>query len=140
LEQGADPNHPLPDTGEVPLHAPLCHEDRAGRNRVLRVLLAAGADPNRATRPGVATGSFMRDVFTRGETPLHRAAALGDMEAIQLLLDAGANPSALDARGESPLGWASWHRQSAAVLRLFDPKPPISPAFRGMGENLQGDP
>ena len=77
--------------------------------RRLRVLLAHGADPNGATKPGVETGAFMRDCRTRGETPLHRAAAFGTEETIQLLLDAGAKVDAHDANGESPLSWASWH-------------------------------
>jgi catalase len=44
----------------------------------------------------------MRDCRTRGETPLHRAAAFGDAEAVQLLLDAGAVIDARDANGDTP--------------------------------------
>ena len=95
VERGADVNLPVPDTGETPLHSALATANRGGHNLVLRVLLAHGADPNCATRAGVETGCFMRDCRTMGETPLHRAAAFGDEEAIQLLLDAGA---AIDAR------------------------------------------
>jgi hypothetical protein len=58
---------------------------------VVSVLLAAGADPNAATLPGVPTGSFMRDCRTKGETPLHRAAAFGDAGTVLMLLDAGAD-------------------------------------------------
>jgi ankyrin repeat protein len=119
IENGADVNHPLPDTGETPLHAALCKANRPAYNLVLRVLLTAGADPNRATIPGVETGSFMRDCRTRGETPLHRAAAFGTIEAIQLLLKAGAVVGARDAGGDSPLAWASWHLRPASVLRLL---------------------
>src|SRR6516164_6511915 len=72
IEHGADVNYPLPDTGETPLHAALCKANRPAYNLVLKVLLAAGADPNRAAGAGVETGSFMRDCRTRGETPLHR--------------------------------------------------------------------
>jgi uncharacterized protein len=119
IEHGADVNHPLPDTGETPLHAALCKTDRAAFNRVLKVLLDHGADPNRATKPGVETGSFMRDCRTRGETPLHRAAAFGDADAIRLLLDAGAVLDARDANGDTPLSWASWHLRPRAILRLL---------------------
>jgi uncharacterized protein len=117
IENGADVNHPLPDTGETPLHAAICKISRPGDIRVVRVLLAAGADPNRATRPGVETDAFMRDIRTRGETPLHRAAAFGTEETIQLLLDAGAVIDARDMNGDSPLTWASWHLRPAAILR-----------------------
>lgn len=119
LENGADPNRPLPDTGETPLHAALCSDDRVRYDLVLDVLLAHGADPNRATRPGVETGAFMRDCRTRGETPLHRAAAFGSERTIRSLLDAGAALDAKDMHGDSPLGWASWHLRPRPILRML---------------------
>ena len=61
----------------------------------------------------------MRDVAVVGETPLHRAAAYQSRETIQLLLDHGADPSLKDARGESPLSWASRHWRSRDTLRLL---------------------
>jgi len=70
LENGADADSPLPDTGETPLHAALSSTRRAQR-LVVKVLLAHGANPNRASKPGAETGAFMRDCRTRGETPLH---------------------------------------------------------------------
>jgi len=119
LERGSEPNHPLPDTGETPLHAALCTPRRLAHNLVLKVLLAHGADPNKKTKEDVETGGFMRDCRTKGETPLHRAAAFGDEEAIQLLLDAGAVVDAKDMNGDSPLGWASWYARPAPILRLL---------------------
>lgn len=119
LEHDADPNHADPDTGETPLHNALCTPNRPAFDLVVRVLLAAGADPVVATRPGVPTGAFMRDCRTRGETPLHRAAAFGSEAAIRMLLDAGARRDARDMHGDSPLGWASWHTRPDAVLRLL---------------------
>ena len=107
IERGADMNRPLADTGETPLHSALCTANRLKHNLVLKVLLAHGANPNCATKKDVETGAFMRDCRTKGETPLHRAAAFGDEEAIQLLLDAGAMIDAKDMNGESPLSWAS---------------------------------
>jgi hypothetical protein len=83
----------------------------------VRVLVAAGADPNRATKPGVETGAFMRDCRTKGEAPLHRAAAFADVDTIELLLDAGATIDAKDMNGDTPLGWASWYARPDAVLR-----------------------
>jgi len=119
IEHGADVNHPLPDTAETPLHSALCKTNRPVYNPVLKVLLQNGADPNRATRAGVETDSFMRDIRTRGETPLHRAAAFGDVEAIKLLLDAGAVIDARDAHGDTPLSWASWYLRPRAILRML---------------------
>ncbi|MGE0404871.1 MAG: ankyrin repeat domain-containing protein [Candidatus Korobacteraceae bacterium] len=140
IERGADVNHALADTGETPLHAALCKTNPA-YNLVLRVLLANGADPNRATNPGVETGAFMRDCRTRGETALHRAAAYGDEEAIQLLLDAGAVIDARDKNGDSPLTWASWHLRPAAILRkLCFGKHRIHPENKPLEANLRGTP
>lgn len=116
IEQGADVNHPLDDTGETPLHAALCKKNRPAYDHVVKVLLAGGANPNAATTASVETGCFMRDCRTKGETPLHRAAAFGTQEAIQLLLDAGAAIDAKDMNGDSPLGWASWHGRPAFIL------------------------
>jgi uncharacterized protein len=84
---------------------------------VVKVLLAAGADPNVATKPNVETAAFMRDCRTKGETALHRAAAFGTDEAIDMLLKAGGRRDATDMNGESPLSWASWHLRPASVLR-----------------------
>jgi ankyrin repeat protein len=117
IERGADVNHPMPDSGETPLHAALCKPMRPEYDLVVELLLAAGADPNRRTMPGVETGCFMRDCWTRAETPLHRAAAFGSEKAIGMLIAAGAAVDARDCHGESPLCWASWHSRSGAVLR-----------------------
>lgn len=119
IDQGADPNRPLADTLETPLHAALCKALRPKFENVVRVLLAAGADPNATTRPGVETGSFMRDARTRGETPLHRAAAFGTVSCVRQLLDSGADREARDAHDDSPLAWASWHLRPAEILDLL---------------------
>lgn len=123
LERGADPNFAQPESGETPLHAALCKSNRPAYDLVVEVLLGHGADPNRATRPGVPTGHFMRDARTRGETPLHRAAAFGSEATLARLLAAGALREARDAAGETPLAWASWHTRPDAVLRqlLYGP-------------------
>jgi uncharacterized protein len=117
VESGADVNHPLPDTGETPLHAALCKANRPSYDFVVAILLANGANPNCATNPSVETGGFMRDCRTKAETPLHRAAAFGTEKCIQLLLDAGASRDAKDMNGDSPLTWASWHLRPPAILR-----------------------
>ena len=141
LESGADVNRPLPDTGETPLHSALCTNNRLAHDVVVKVLLAGGANPNSATRHSVETGAFMRDCRTRGETPLHRAAAFGTEETIQLLLDAGAAVDAKDMNGDSPLSWASWYLRPVSILRklcygdFF-----IRPDYGGgMQANLIGD-
>jgi len=117
IEQGADVNKPQQDTGESPLHATLCTSNRQAHDAVLKVLLAAGANPNCITKPSVPTDHFMRDCRTKGETPLHRAAAFGTEATIQMLLDAGARIDTKDMNGDSPLGWASWYLRPRPILR-----------------------
>ena len=141
LERGADANRAAADTGETPLHNALAKTDRVVYDRVMRVLLAHGANPNVATRPGVETGAFMRDCRTKGETPLHRAAAFGEVETIQMLLDAGAAVDARDMNGDTPLSWASWYGRPNPILRLllyggFR----IHPQNQSMQANLLGKP
>ncbi|MEI8017825.1 MAG: ankyrin repeat domain-containing protein [Schlesneria sp.] len=117
IEHGADVNHPQADSGETPLHSALCTSDRLAHDLVIQVLLAAGANPNCITKESVETGGFMRDCRTKGETPLHRAAAFGTEETIQLLLDAGATIDVKDINGDSPLTWASWYMRPDSILR-----------------------
>ena len=137
IENGAEVNRPLPDTGEAPLHAALCKTNSPAHNHVLRVLLAGGANPNCATRESIETDGFMRDCRTKAETPLHRAAAFGNEETIQLLLDAGAKIDAKDMHGDSPLTWASWHLRPASILKkLCYGDFRIHPDYAGMDANL----
>lgn len=119
IEAGADPNHALPDSGETPLHAATSVANRPAHDLVVRVLLAAGADPDARTREGAATGAFMRDSRTRGETPLHRAAAFASLETVEALIAAGAEVAARDAHGDTPLSWASWHQRPSDILRAL---------------------
>jgi ankyrin repeat protein len=140
-ENGADVNKPLADTGETPLHAALCTNERLAHNLVIQVLLAHGADVNAATKGGVETGGFMRDCRTKGETALHRAAAFGDEACIQMLLDAGAAREANDMNGDSPLSWASWYLRPASILRLLCyGRFRVRPDYAGMKANLLGQP
>ena len=119
LEEGADPNSKLESTEETPLHSAISSANRPAANLIVELLLAYGADPNAKTKPKKETGAFMRDAYTKGETPLHRAAAFGNEDTIQLLLNAGAEKDSRDINGDSPLSWASWHQRPAKILQLL---------------------
>ena len=142
IESGADVNLPQRDTGETPLHSALCTTNRLSHDLVIKVLLANRANPNCVTKVSAETGSFMRDSRTKAETPLHRAAAFGTEETIQLLLDAGAAINAKEMNGDSPLSWASWYLRPVSILRkLCYSDFSIHPNYGGgMHHNLLGKP
>ena len=119
IKHGADVNSSVSETGESPLHSALAKAGRPYYLYVVRLLVEHGADVNARTIPGKATGAFMRDVRTKGETPLHRAAAYSDGRTIEFLLDNGADREARDANGDSPLTWASEHLRPGSILALL---------------------
>lgn len=119
LEHGADANRGREESGETPLHHAIAGGGYIDISALIRLLLQHGADPNAATIPGVISYNFWRDARTRGETPLHRAAAYGSLETIRVLLDAGASRQTRDHNGDSPLSWASWHRRPKNIIDLL---------------------
>ena len=88
---------------------------------VVRLLLDHGADVNAKTLPGVWSYNFYGSTPTRGETPLHRAAAFASLEIVSLLLQAGADRAARDINGESPHVWAGWYRREKELVELLQP-------------------
>ncbi len=94
-----------------------------GSAEVVRVLLAAGAEPNQASvdtgdaplhlartadvvRLLVAAGAQLETLNAtlaedeQGMTPLHRAVLVGNRDTVRALLEAGAQPNAANANGE----------------------------------------
>ena len=62
---------------------------------------------------------FDVNAAVRGATALHEAAFVGDVPLIEALLAAGADPARLDGEhGATPLGWAQYASQLAAVELL----------------------
>ena len=105
----------------------------------VRLLLAAGADPNAGNGHALheaARGCYRRDntetirLLLEGGarpgtekqeyTPLHRAAGLCSPEAVRLLLRRGANPNARDGSGVTPLISAAASGQLENVRLLLD--------------------
>jgi len=119
VKQGADVNAIISEAGETPLFNALSKAGRPYYYYVVRLLVENGARVNVQTIPGVETGSFMRDVRTKGETPLHRAAAYADERTISFLIESGADKEARDAHGDTPLSWASEHLRPGSILALL---------------------
>lgn len=80
------------------------------------MLLDQGSNPNTRTKLGMTTYGLWRDARVRGETPLHRAAPWRSPDVIQLLLNAGADPTIRDANKDTPLSWASWDLRDRSII------------------------
>ena len=118
LAHGADPNRGRDESMETPLH----HALAGGADiEVIRLLIDAGANTNAKTKPGIYSYNFYGSTPTRGETPLHRAAAFASVDVVQLLLQAGADRAMQDVHGETPHIWAGWHRQEKELVELLRP-------------------
>lgn len=119
IKQGADVNALVAKTNETPLHNALAKAGRPYYFYTVKLLVDKGADINAKTTAGLETAAFMRDVRTKGETPLHRAAAYADERTIAYLIEHGADKSIKDANGDSPLSWASEHLRPGSILSLL---------------------
>lgn len=86
VEEGADPNAPMPTGRWRPIHWAAGHE--GGLDRLQR-LISAGANPNAATH--------------RRYTPLLAAVQADEPEHVRMLLEAGAHPNAREVNGHTPL-------------------------------------
>lgn len=70
-----------------------------GKAEALRRMIRAGADLNAPSA----------NLYPHG-TPLHHAVASGSLEAVKVVMEAGANPNVKDsAWGGTPLGWAHYY-------------------------------
>ena len=92
IAEGADPNHS--GAGRMPLHSAT----QQAMPEVVRTLLAAGADPDARLekRMPLLSRAIRQDngltPTTVGATPFLLAASYGDIEIMQMLVDAGADP------------------------------------------------
>ena len=141
IENGADVLCPLPETAETPLHSAICRPNNPSLRQVVEVLVKNGANPNAKTISGMETGSFMRDCRTKGETPLHRAAAFASEDVIDILCEAGAKLDLADVNGDTALTWASWYGRPTKILRkLCFGSHRVHPERKSMTDVLLGQP
>lgn len=119
LDSGANPHFVHGVSGENLLHVAVAKSGQgANTTQCVALLLRAGVDPNGKTKQGVETDSFY-NVTVYSETPLHWAAAYGDEATVKMLIDAGADVSIKDGRGDTPLVWSGRHRRHSAIRSLL---------------------
>ena len=137
LDQGANPNA-ASENGVTPLYAALnvtwapralYPQPRAFNQQqityldFMKALIEKGADPNKRLTKKVWYSEYNFDlagVDEVGATPFWRAAFAGDVPAMQLLFDHGADPniSTMRPAGRRPLGDAGAARESKDVSGL----------------------
>lgn len=106
LLRGVNPNILKPDfPWWTPLHEAIEQLEYGGKIEVLVLLLRYGASVN----------AWDAD---HNSTPLLMAVFRRQIEAVRLLLAAGADPNIVDSEGDSPLRWCVEHREydTAALL------------------------
>lgn len=95
----------------------LDHAAVSGSVEMIRLLAAAGVDLDANSDVVTQGHGYPRD---RGATPLGLAARAGEVEAIEALLDLGADINALSASGHSALLLAVFGNQPDAVISLLE--------------------
>lgn len=137
LDNGADPNAPGANE-ETALHAAALFPEHTA---ILDLLLQRGARPEPRDvalstpmhRPAealdgepalrlLARGASVTVVNQFGDTPLHLAAASARIHTAAVLCGAGADPKALDAKGQTPQSRAHARPERMLAVRAwFDP-------------------
>jgi ankyrin repeat protein len=140
LDRGANPRLSTTD-GATALYAvidvqwaphtwyaqPIIANEHIGYLDLASALLGHGADPNAAIGKKLWFRAFANDETwfdVEGATPFLRAAIAGDLAAMKLLVEHGANPNLATKSGDTPLmaaagvGWAAYWTQNAPYSRL----------------------
>lgn len=135
LADGVDVNEPISWDPTYPSSPPLCIAALSGEADGVRLLLAAGADPNAIEQPAQEPKPGWLYSF---DSPLHYAAGRGNAESVTLLLDAGADANYCSSIRDSALHDAivsfEAKRYYAVVTLLLDRG--CAPDFTPTGRSL----
>jgi ankyrin repeat protein len=138
IEGGANPNFAAKPDSEYGSDSPLGAALTAGALRSAQVLIDKGADlkgmHSRSPVVHVAVSADLPDVIgllvkkgadvdARAQwghqpTPMMAAAGIGNLQAVNQLLDLGADPAAEDSHGNTARDYAATHKQGDVLERL----------------------
>jgi hypothetical protein len=145
IKHGADPN--AIDSGhgyeQTALHAAACE----GNEKITRLLLEAGANPNARDKEGatplhiavqhgnaievaialIEKGADVNAQESNGQTPLHRAANYGHKDACRILVERGANKDIADENGRKAIDQC---RNDIQTMIVVDPLVVVNPVCR----------
>ena len=148
LDAGANPNFAANPSSEYGADTPLGAALTAGALRSAQVLLDKGADPkathggspivhvavaadlSEALSPLAKRGADMnvRAAWGNQPAPLMAAAGSGKLQAVNTLLELGADPAAADSNGNTARDYAATHKRRDVLERLksFPGKCPLT--------------
>jgi len=111
------------------------HNARHGSRDVAEDVCSAGAEADGAAdlRRLCSYGGDVNTHNHEGRTPLHVAAAEGQVPNIKLLIDSNADVNRADKRGSTPLQDALVARQDAACAVLLEHSASLGPSFDPAG-------
>jgi ankyrin repeat protein len=128
-------------SGFTPLHVCVSGTDSVDRQEIIKLLHAAGADINcKDLEKGLAPlhytalrnkplcmktlislGADLHITEVNGATALHGAAYHGNLDAVKVLMEAGADPNKQDNFGNTPLSLAQ-RTNNASIIALLSAK------------------
>ena len=118
------------DANASELYVALVVASFFGNTNMISFLLNTGADVN-----GIGLQEDFGG-FHSHASALHQAVSSGSLESVRLLVDAGANLSAVDKiYNGSPLGWAMHMRSEAASTEKSNKFASIENFLKGYGED-----
>lgn len=139
IRSGANINFSVQIGNDLRGRTPLMNAATAGKGKTVALLLNAGADASVFENHGWSAVHFaahrgnieglralhrhgvdldLRNPGNRGETPLMIAACYGQLDAVRLLIELGADPRATDREGKSVYGWAEYFRKTEVMDAL----------------------
>lgn len=107
------------DVADALLSQPQLDLNARGKNGVTAVMIYVWRDRKDAVEKLLARGADVTLTDNDGDTALHGAAEIGNVEIVRMLLAKGVNANAKNRVGGTPLMWAAVYGQEEVVRELL---------------------